>query len=109
MDINNGKFQNWSKQVASWSCIPPIISIDIDLEHSCVWFNVGGENLPLVRYDIFSNMGGWESGHERNLAANPNAFSLDEAKYLYDGLIAGKMNNEVKGILTIVALGKNRK
>jgi hypothetical protein len=107
MDIkreNYTGFKNWSKLVASWPCIPPIVSIGIDLERSCVWFNVGGENLPLARYDIFSNMGGWESGYEPNAAANPSAFSLDEATYLYKLLITGKMNNEVKSILTLVAL-----
>ncbi|MEH2037069.1 hypothetical protein [Nostoc sp.] len=111
MNINNENydgFENWSKQVASWQCIPPIVSIDIDRERSCVWFNVGGENRPLVRYEIFSNMGGWQSGHQANAAANPSTFSLDEAKYLYNQLITGKMNHEVKLILTIVALAKKR-
>ncbi|MBC1281342.1 hypothetical protein GNF10_36845 [Nostoc sp. UCD121] len=74
---NYGGFQTWSKQVASWRCIPPIVSIDIEQERSCVWFNVGGENRPLVRYEIFSNMGGWQSGHEANAAANPSVFSLE--------------------------------
>ncbi|MBD2536935.1 hypothetical protein H6G97_50095 [Nostoc flagelliforme FACHB-838] len=49
-------------------------------------------------------MGGWQSGHEANAAANLSAFSLEEAKYLYNQLITGKMNNEVKSILTIVAI-----
>ncbi|MBN3959266.1 hypothetical protein [Nostoc sp. NMS8] len=103
---NPAGFKNWSKQVACWQCIPPIISIDIDRERSCVWFNVGGENRPLVKYQIFSNMGGCESGHEDNPAANPSAFSLEEATYLYNQLITGKMNNEVKSILITVALAK---
>lgn len=103
---NYAGFQTWSKQVASWRCITPILSIDIERERSCVWFNVGGENRPLVRYEIFSNMGGWQSGHEANAAANLSAFSLEEAKYLYNQLITGKMNNEVKSILTIVAIAK---
>ncbi|BAT57032.1 hypothetical protein NOS3756_60440 (plasmid) [Nostoc sp. NIES-3756] len=109
MDIkseNYTGFKNWSKQVASWPCVSPIVSIDIDQERSCVWFNVGGENRHLVRYDIFSKMGGWESGHEANAAANPSAFSLEEAKDLYNLLITDKMNNEVKSILTLVALAK---
>ncbi|MBD2496695.1 hypothetical protein [Nostoc sp. FACHB-280] len=111
MDIKSGNyigFKNWSKLVVSWPCIPPIISIKIDQERSCVWFDVGGENRPLVRYDIFSNMGGWESGHQANAAANPSAFSLEEATYLYNQLITGKMNHEVKSILTLVALAKKR-
>jgi hypothetical protein len=111
MNINSENyagFKNWSKLVESWPCIPPIISIDIDRECSCVWFNVGGENRPLVRYDIFSSMGGWESGHQANAAANPSAFSLEEAAYLYNQLITGKMNNEVKSILTLVALAQKR-
>jgi hypothetical protein len=103
---NYADFKTWSKQVVSWRCIPPIVSIDIEQERSCVWFNVGGENCPIVRYEIFSNMGGWQSGHEANTAANPSAFSLEEAKYLYNQLITGKMNNEVKSILTIVAIAK---
>jgi hypothetical protein len=103
---NYAGFKNWSYQVASWPCIPPIVSIDIDRERSCVWFNVGGENIPLVRYEIFSNMGGWESGHQANAGANPSAFSLEEATYLYNQLITGKMNNKVKLILNLVALAK---
>lgn len=84
---NHAGFKNWSKLVESWPCISPIISIDIDRERNCVWFNVGGENLPLVRYNIFSNMGGWESGHQANAAANLSAFSLEEATYF------GEINN----------------
>lgn len=105
---NSAGFQTWSKQVASWRYTTPILSIDIERERSCVWFNVGGENRPLVRYDIFSNMGGWQSGYQANAAANPSAFSLEEAAYLYNQLITGKMNNEVKSILTLVALAKKR-
>jgi hypothetical protein len=72
-------------------------------------------NLCLRRngdFDQFSflvtDMGGWESGHQANTGANPSAFSLEEATYLYNQLITGKMNNEVKLILTLVALAKTR-